>query len=297
MIEIKDLTKDFGTVRAIDHLNITLDKGVIGLVGHNGAGKSTLLRLISGIYRANEGVAMVDGFDSDTKEAKAKTFYLSDDPYTPRGANIKESLDFYLGLFDIDLDEFNRLIELFSLPKDRPVSTFSKGMRRQMFVALALSMKADHLLLDEAFDGLDPMVVESIKGEIIKAAEKGKVIVISSHNIYALQRLADRFLILNRGKLAKEGESVDMGTEFVKYQAAFTSEITSKNIAELGLKVISFRKIGSVYNFVVLAEGYAEERIKEKYHPVFLETVALDPDEIVTLEMMLAKSEGGEKDA
>lgn len=296
MIEIKGLTKRFGKIIAVDRLTLDFDKGIIGLVGHNGAGKSTLLRMVAGVYKPDEGEISVDGFDEQSKEAKSKIFFLPDDLYVPSGLTLKNFLEFYLCLFELDEAEFNRLINEFGLPQDEAVSDFSKGMKRQAFIALALSSKGDYLLLDEAFDGLDPVAMEVVKSEILKASEKGKTIVVSSHNIYALQRIADRFVILTKGKIGKEGEALDIGTEFVKFQAAFKEEINEESLAKLGLNLILFRKIGSVCNFVIIADESVEQVIREKLKPVFLEKVPMDPDELVTLEMLAVKKRG-EKDA
>ena len=297
MIEIQNLTKTFGSTRAVDGLTLTFRPGITGLVGHNGAGKSTLFRTIAGIYPANGGSVLIDGCDATSQEGKAKVFFLSDDPLAPKGVPLAGVLEFYGCLFDVDEERFYRIVKTFGLPMDKPINTFSKGMRRQVFVALALAMKADHLLLDEAFDGLDPLVVDAIKGEIIAAAEEGKTIVISSHNIFALQRLVDRFVILHKGKVTKEGSSEDIGTEFVKFQAAFKFPVVEENISSLGFNVVSFRVVGSVTHFVILGKTDAEEIIKEKMEPLFIERVALDPDEILALEMALAKKEGDEKNA
>ncbi|MBE6127156.1 MAG: ABC transporter ATP-binding protein [Erysipelotrichaceae bacterium] len=297
MIEIQNLTKTFGSTRAVDGLTLTFRPGITGLVGHNGAGKSTLFRTIAGIYPANGGSVLIDGCDATSQEGKAKVFFLSDDPLAPKGVSLAGVLEFYGCLFDVDEERFYRIVKTFGLPMDKPINTFSKGMRRQVFVALALAMKADHLLLDEAFDGLDPLVVDAIKGEIIAAAEEGKTIVISSHNIFALQRLVDRFVILHKGKVTKEGSSEDIGTEFVKFQAAFKFPVVEENISSLGFNVVSFRVVGSVTHFVILGKTDAEEIIKEKMEPLFIERVALDPDEILALEMALAKKEGDEKNA
>ena len=155
-------------------------------------------------------------------------------------------------------------------------------------------MECDYLLLDEAFDGLDPLVVESIKGEIISASLQGKTIVISSHNIRALERLADRFLILSKGSLAKESDNEDLGVEFVKFQASFPVATTEENIAALGYEVISFKMVGSVCHFVLLDQEGQEEKIREALSPVFIEKIPLEPDEIISLEMLIAK-QGGEK--
>ena len=297
MIEIQNLTKTFGSTRAVDGLTLTFRPGITGLVGHNGAGKSTLFRTIAGIYPANGGSILIDGHDATSQEGKAKVFFLSDDPLAPKGVSLAGVLEFYGCLFDVDEERFYRIVKTFGLPMDKPINTFSKGMRRQVFVALALAMKADHLLLDEAFDGLDPLVVDAIKGEIIAAAEEGKTIVISSHNIFALQRLVDRFVILHKGKVTKEGSNEDIGTEFVKFQAAFKFPVVEENISSLGFNVVSFRVVGSVTHFVILGKTDAEETIKEKMEPLFIERVALDPDEILALEMALAKKEGDEENA
>ncbi len=291
MIEICNLVKSFDRLRAIDDLTVNFESGITGLVGQNGAGKSTLLRIIAGVYKQDSGTAMIDGNPCDSIAAKKNVFFLSDDPFAPRGANIAGTLDFYKGLFNIDTAEFDRLINTFKLPRGKAVTSFSKGMRRQMFVALALSVKADYLLLDEAFDGLDPIVIDAIKGEIIAAREKGKVIVISSHNIFALQRLVDRFVIISSGRLAKEEKNDDMGHEFIKLQAAFQSDVKEEDLKQAGFAVISFRKIGSVTHMVLIGGHELEEQIKAKFQTMFLESVPLDPDEIVMLEMLLANQQ------
>ena len=299
MIEIKSLVKCFGPTRAVDGLTASFSNGIIGLVGQNGAGKSTLLRLIAGVYHPDEGEVLIDGIPANDAAAKAKVFFLSDDPYTPKGADVEGTLDFYLGLFDIDVDNYHRIIKTFGLPTKRAVATFSKGMKRQVFIAIALAMKAEHLLLDEAFDGLDPLIIDAIKSEIISAAEHGKTVVISSHNIFALQRLVDRFVIVSKGHLAREGKNEEIGTEFVKFQAVFSSPINEENIAALGYRVISFRKVGSVHHVVLLGDDSSINAVQKAFNPVFIEHVPLDPQEIVALEMMLAKKDekGGEEDA
>lgn len=296
MIEVKNVTKRFPSVVAIDGLSVVFQPGITGLVGQNGAGKSTLFRTIAGIYLPQEGEILIDGHPAETKEAKAKVFFLPDDPFAPR-APIQGVLDFYRGLFDVDAERFTRLVRTFGLPTDRSVSTFSKGMRRQVFIALSLAMNVDYLLLDEAFDGLDPLVIENIKDEIVQSAEAGKTIVISSHNIHALQKIVDRFVILSKGQLANEGETGDIGTEFVKFQAAFGQSVEREDIENLGFDVVSFRKVGSVTHFVILGDKGALDAIRDAFNTLFIENVALEPDEIVMLEMALARREGGNEDA
>lgn len=289
MIEVKNLTKKFGDLSAVDHFSLEFHPGVTGIVGENGAGKSTLFRLIAGIYEPSEGEIIINGNPSGSKEAKQTLFFLSDTPYAPHGASPLGIISFYEGLHHLNRDRFISLIRNFGLPENKSISTFSKGMRRQVFIALALSMEVDYLLLDEAFDGLDPLVVEKIKGEIIEEGAQGKTILISSHNMPVLQRLADRFVLLHKGRISKDGKSEDIGTEFIKYQAAFQKDFSEAALIALGYQVVSFKRIGSVYHFVILGSEDAESSIKDTFHPIFIERVAIDPDELIVLEMMLAQ--------
>lgn len=298
MIRIEHLTKRFDNVVAVDDFSTTFEPGITGLVGQNGSGKSTLFRLISGVYKGDGGEVFVNDVPASEVQAKEDVFFLSDDPYAPRGARIAGVLDFYQSLFDIDADEFNRLIDAFGLPREKAIGFFSKGMRRQTFIALALSMKASHLLLDEAFDGIDPLAVDVIKNHLVEAASKGKTIVISSHNIFALQKLVDRFLIVSGGKVSKKENNESMGNEFVKFQAAFKDPVNEYLLIGLGLNLVSFHYVGSVAHFVLLGEKEpAQKLIEEKLHPLFLETVPLEPEEVVSLEMMVAKKQGGSNHA
>ena len=295
MIEVSGVSKYFGTVKAVNGFSAKLATGVIGLVGENGAGKSTLFRLISGVYQSDAGSIMVDGFDCQSKEAKARVFFLSDDPLTPHGMDALETLRFYQGLGNFDEEEFKTIISRFGLPMNRPIaSTFSKGMRRQAFIALALSSTAPYLLLDEAFDGLDPLSLETIRKELIRKAKEGKTIIISTHNVTVLHRLADRFLLLSNGRLTKDGDAQHLGVEFIKYQAVFPKKIEQEDLVLLGYRVVSFRYVGSVCHYVVLDEKRDEAAVREAFKAILLETVPIDPDELMALEMLLAKTEGGE---
>ncbi|MBP5216779.1 MAG: ATP-binding cassette domain-containing protein, partial [Bacilli bacterium] len=252
MIEIKALTKRFGSLAAVDHLDLEIKPGVVGLVGHNGAGKSTLFRLIADVLQKDEGEILIDGTPCDQVEAKKKLFFLSDNPPMPANSTAKALFQFYDNFFDIDYDKFTALQKKFALPMERRINNFSKGMKRQLFLCLALSVRNEYLLLDEAFDGIDPVVLEYIKEEIIKLAEEGKTIVVSSHNIASLDRLVDRFVILYKGKLTKEGEEEHLSQDLVKFQCVSRLALSEAALEGLGLKVVSFKKIGSIYHFVVL---------------------------------------------
>ena len=147
MIEIKQLTKTFGPVKAVDDLSISINPGINGLVGENGAGKSTLLRLISDVYQKDDGEIIIDGKTNQDISNKNNLFFLSDNPYSPGNNTIEQTYNFYSTLFELDRNRFKEIMDKLSLPLNRRVSTFSKGMKRQFFLALALSAKAKYILL------------------------------------------------------------------------------------------------------------------------------------------------------
>ena len=289
MIEIKNLVKTFGSVRAVDDLSITVNSGINGLIGENGAGKSTLLRLISDVYQPDSGEIIIDGIKNNDIRAKKGVFFLPDNPAAPHNSAVMQTFEFYSTLFDLDKDKFMEIMNKLSLPIDRKVSTYSKGMRRQLFIAIALSSNAKYALLDEAFDGLDPLVLATVREEIIKDADK-KTYIVSSHNISSLERLCDSFILLSKGRVGKNGDVEHLGENFVKYQILVKGQLEQKDLEALSYRVLSFKKVGSLCN-VVFHDEIDESIIRNKMDVILLEKIAIDPDELIALEMLDARKE------
>ena len=289
MIEIKNLVKTFGSVRAVDDLSITVNSGINGLIGENGAGKSTLLRLISDVYQPDSGEIIIDGIKNNDIRAKKEFFFLPDTTAAPHNSAVMQTFEFYSTLFDLDKDKFMEIMNKLSLPTDRKVSTYSKGMRRQLFIAIALSSNAKYALLDEAFDGLDPLVLATVREEIIKDADK-KTYIVSSHNISSLERLCDSFILLSKGRVGKNGDVEHLGENFVKYQILVKGQLEQKDLEALSYRVLSFKKVGSLCN-VVFHDEIDESIIRNKMDVILLEKIAIDPDELIALEMLDARKE------
>ena len=290
MIEIKNLVKKYDETLAINDLNITFKEGIYGLVGHNGAGKSTLLRIISNVVYKTSGTITVNGHDSKTKEARDNIFFLPDYPYSKGNMDIDQMYKFYSIFYDIDKDNFYRLISEFELPLKRRISTFSKGMRRQAFIALSLSMNRNVILMDEPFDGLDPLVLIKIKDELLKKKLEGKTIILASHNISSLEKIVDSFVLISNGTLSKSGTMDDLSSEFVKYQAFIKGTLTKEDLESFGLNIISFKMVGSIYNFVVRENSInVPDLIKSKYETYLIEVVPIDNEEIMAINMATYK--------
>lgn len=289
MIEIKNLTKTFGKVRAVDDLSISVYPGINGLIGENGAGKSTLLRLIADVYQPDNGDIIVDDLSHRDLESKRSIFFLSDNPYAPNNATIMQTFGLYNTLFDLDKDKFQNIMQKLSLPMDRKVSTYSKGMKRQFFLAIALSARSKYTLLDEAFDGLDPLVLETVRQEIIKDADQ-KTYLVSSHNISSLERLCDNFILLSKGRCSKTGDVEHLGENFVKYQILVKGNLEKEDLEKLSYRILSFKKVGSICN-VVFYHEIDEKLLRDKYDVILCEKIPIDPDELIALEMLDARKE------
>lgn len=284
MIEIKNLTKKFNEVIAVNDLSLTIEEGIHGLVGRNGAGKSTLLRLIADVYKKDDGQILIDNLENNSKEAKEQVYFLSDDPLFNYNDTPYQVFNFYNSLFDFDKEKFQYLVDRFGLPKDRKISTYSKGMRRQLFIVLTLSSKAKYLLMDETFDGLDPLVLDDIKEEIIKFAET-KTVIISSHNLASLEKLCNNFIILSKGKLRKNGEMEDLAQNICKYQVIFKFKVTEEELKAAGIDVIKYDTVGSIIHLIT--NGDYEDLIKEKYSPTLIENIGITEEEIFKVNMMM----------
>ena len=158
MIEIQNVSKSFGEIKAVDGVSATVGEGhVFGLVGTNGAGKSTLMRLMAGVLKPDQGRVVVDGEPVyDNPGSKAKIFYLSDDQYFFKNVTAREMLRLYAAYYPgFDGEKWTRLMDKFGLDLGRKVNTFSKGMKKQLSVICGICANTKYLLCDETFDGLE----------------------------------------------------------------------------------------------------------------------------------------------
>ena len=152
MIEIKNICHSLGGKEVLKDVNLTVKEGsVMGLVGINGAGKSTLLRIIAGVYKPCGGEVLLDGVSTQNELARSELFFLPDDPYFTMYTTGNALFEMYKVFFPkIDKSAFEQYLTVYSIDPKKPIRNFSKGMRRQLFIALALAVKPKYLLLDES---------------------------------------------------------------------------------------------------------------------------------------------------
>ena len=159
MLEMKNVTKRFGSFVALEDLTLTVPKGAVyGLVGPNGAGKSTAIRHLTGVYKPDAGSVTCGGQEVyENPGAKAGIGYIPDDIFYYPSATMEDMRKFYKGMYPrFDDGLFERLREVFDLPMTSPIRRFSKGMQKQGAFHLALCTRPEVLILDEPVDGLDP---------------------------------------------------------------------------------------------------------------------------------------------
>lgn len=288
MIEIKNITKSYDEVLSLCDVSATIGSGSIyGLIGSNGAGKSTLLRVMAGIFKPDSGEILFDGrpvFENNA--VKKEIFYISDDEYKLPGANTDDMMRFYRSIYDrFDSGRYEKLCEMFKVDRKRSLSTFSKGMKRQVDILLGLSCRPRYLLCDETFDGLDPVMRQFAKKLICEEiAENGMTPIIASHNLRELEDLCDHVGLIHRGSILFESDIDDMKGGISKVQMVVTdSAVDITSFAPL--RIVDFRRAGSV--ITLIARGSAEE-IEAKVlslSPKFYEILPLTLEEVFISEM------------
>jgi len=210
-IEALDLTKKYGDLVAVDHINFTVKKGeIFGFLGPNGAGKTTTIRMLTGISIPTEGTATIMGHDiqRQTIKAKEQMGIVPDVSNVYNELSAWENLIFTGRLYDMPKafreSRAEELLKMFGLYERRreEVQGFSRGMKRRICIAMALMNKSSILFLDEPTSGLDVQSVLIIRDLIQKLNQQGLTIFLTTHNIEEASQMCDRVAIINRGKIA-----------------------------------------------------------------------------------------------
>lgn len=281
MLEMKNVTKTFGSFKALDDLTMTVPAGAVyGLVGPNGAGKSTAIRHLTGVYRPDCGEILMDGEPVyENPGQKVRMGYIPDDIFYYPSATLEEMRRFYKGIYPKFDDElFGRLYEVFQLPQKSPIRRFSKGMQKQAAFHLTICTRPDVMILDEPVDGLDPVMRRQVWNLILNdVASHGTTVLISSHNLRELEDICDHVGIMDHGKMLLERSLADMQGSTVKLQLV-------GDVPE-GLEVLHATESGRLNTFVV--RGSAEEvsaRVRAA-NPVYFDVLPLSLEEIFIYEL------------
>jgi ABC-2 type transport system ATP-binding protein len=213
MIYVENLTKYFGDLCAVDHINLAIQKGeIMGLLGPNGAGKTTTLRMLTGFLRPNEGSIRVKDYtiEEHSLEIRKMLGYLPESAPLYHDMLTYDYLDYVANIRDLDKKEKHTRIrhmgELCGLNEvmHKPIGELSKGYKQRVGLAHAMMNDPEILVLDEPTSGLDPNQIIEIR-EIIKQIGKEKTIVVSTHILSEAEATCDRVVIINQGKIVADG--------------------------------------------------------------------------------------------
>lgn len=291
MIEIHNISKSFDGYQALSEINARIKEGqVFGLIGTNGAGKSTLLRIISGIYKPDEGEVKIDDKDVwDNPEAKINVFYLSDEQYFFSQETPLDMLKLYKQQYpNFDEERFFKFLQSFSLDKKRKINTFSKGMKKQLSIFYGICANTKYLICDETFDGLDPVVRQTVKSLFVKEMESRDFTpIIASHNLRELEDICDHVGLLHKGGIlfSKDLEFMKLG--IYKLQCVF------KNFEDMDQLSAQFPILhqelrGSLRTVTLRGSKEDIDLFMARVNPIFYELLPLSLEEIFITETEVA---------
>lgn len=287
MIQTNNLTKTFDKFTAVDNISCNIPDGCIyGMVGSNGAGKSTFLRLITGVYKPDNGTILFDGEPIyDNPQTKSRISYVPDDLFFLQNSNIHKMAEFYKNIYpNFDKERCSYLTEAFKLDAKKSINMFSKGMRRQTAIILVLSSKPDYMFFDETFDGLDPVMRNLVKGLICQdVLERKATAIITSHSLRELEDICDQLALLHHGGLVLENDISDLKTSQFKVQVAYGYDYDESLFNNISYS--HFKKTGSVATMLV--KGNKDETIRSlnALKPILLDVLPLTLEEVFTFEM------------
>ena len=281
MLEMKHVTKTFGSFTALDDLCLCVPQGAVyGLVGPNGAGKSTAIRHMTGILRPDSGEVTLEGLPVyENPNVKRNIGYIPDDVFFFPGANMEEMRRFYKGMYPgFDDAMYARLKDVFQLPSKTPIRRFSKGMQKQAAFHLTLCCRPEVLILDEPVDGLDPVMRRQVMSQILSdVAEHGTTVLISSHNLRELEDVCDHVGIMDRGRMLLERSLADLQGTVVKLQ--LVGQVPEE------LEVLHSSDSGRLKTLIVRGTALEVSSQVAQSKPTYFDVLPLSLEEIFIYEL------------
>jgi ABC-2 type transport system ATP-binding protein len=291
VIQVENLSKSFGEFKAIDQLNLHVEKGsVYGLIGPNGAGKTTLIKLINGIFRPDSGKITIDQQSAlDNEGLKERLIYVSDDLYYFSMATIKDLAQLYAGIYPKwNQARFEQLKSTFPMDEKRRLIRLSKGMQKQVAFWLGLCTMPDLMILDEPVDGLDPVMRRRVWNLMLQdVAEREMTVLVSSHNLRELEDVCDHVGILHQGRMLLEKNLDEAKSNIYKIQVAFNKEHEPESIANIqaNFNIMHQENFGSVWRLIVKGEQSTVMGALQSMEPMLLDWLPLTLEEVFIYEL------------
>lgn len=288
VLAAQDISKHFGQVKALDHVTCSIDEAsIFGLIGSNGAGKSTFLRLAAGVYQPTDGRMLYRGqMIFETAAAKQEIQFVPEQPYF-HFDNLTKMSRFYRSLYlSWSQSLYEELLAIFPLGENDRLDRLSRGTQRQAALILAIASRPRLLLMDEAFDGLDPVMRQNLKRLLARqVADLGMTVLIASQNLRELEDFCDHVGLLHEGGLLLVEEIDRLRLSIAKVQVAFPVPVDEDRLRELGINLLEFRTRGALVE--LLARNSEEEvtRLLDQLNPLLLDVLPLTLEEVFIYEL------------
>ncbi len=233
MIEVENLRKEYGGFTAVEGSSFSIADGeVFGIIGPNGAGKTTTLKMLAGLIEPTAGSAQVAGYDAQDPEMRTQLGFLPEESPLYEDMTPISYLEFFADLYDVPTDTANERIHdtldrLELEHRDRRLGDMSKGMRRKVAIARSLVNDPDVLIYDEPASGLDPLTTNYIIEFTRELSESGKTVVFSAHNLFHVESICDRIIVMNNGRIVAGGSVEELREEHGRpeYHVSTTVEV------------------------------------------------------------------------
>jgi ABC-2 type transport system ATP-binding protein len=290
MLMVKNLHKSIDGEEILTDISFEIGEGSItGLVGRNGVGKTTLLRSLVGILDPDQGEVLVDGMNiAVTPEVKKSIVYVPDSTSAYHAYSIKELVRLYSAIYpEFEEARFYQLLERFKLPAKRKIRTFSKGMKALLFIILSISTRARCIILDEPTNGLDAIVKRQVLQTLIEeVAERRVSLLISSHHLDELEKIADTVLMIKDGRIESNISMEDAKFHYKKMQVVFNSEFPEAIEQLPNIDILN--RIGRVTTILIKGQIKETTNLLEDNRPILLEELPM------TLEDLFVSALGGD---
>ncbi|WP_280768872.1 ABC transporter ATP-binding protein [Salipaludibacillus daqingensis] len=288
MIKADTVNKRFDDLQAICNLSLRVNKGSIyGLLGSNGAGKSTFLKILAGVYKPDNGEVTINEQPVyEIPSTKQTVLFISDHPYFFNQASLYDMASFYSGVYERwNQKRYEQLTTHFRMDPKKRLNRMSKGMQRQAAFILTLSVMPDVMILDEPFDGLDPVIRQQMKNLIMQdVADRELTLIVSSHNLREMEDFCDFVGVLHEGALLFERDLDELKTDIHKLQIAFKGGPNEEKLKE-GMDILHYEIKGSIAFLIV--NGLKEDILAKvnRLNPAVVDILPLTLEEIFIYEL------------
>ncbi|PYZ94686.1 ABC transporter [Salipaludibacillus keqinensis] len=288
MIHTEAVTKRFEDLQAVQDLSLQVRKGSIyGLLGSNGAGKSTFLKILAGVYKPDKGEVTINNKPVyEIPDTKQTILFISDHPYFFSQASLSDMAGFYRGVYERwNEKRYEQLAKHFRMDTNKRLTRMSKGMQRQAAFILGLSVMPDVMILDEPFDGLDPVIRQQMKNLIMQdVADRELTLIVSSHNLREMEDFCDYVGVLHEGSLLFERDLDELRTDVHKLQIAFKEPPEEGQLIK-DMDALHYEVKGSIVFLIV--KGQKDEVLSHvnRFNPAVVDMLPLTLEEIFIYEL------------